>query len=353
MSTSAEQLFYNDLADKNPMEYIDAEVPSNKSWIESERIKHGSGLSTDIPRDVLEAKAASNFMANSKILITSNPAYATSTPQEQYTALNNKWNGVEEEEVTPVAAVAHPTPAEVHPPAAVEEVVEEPVVEEKVHAVDWGFIKAREGNKLSMYVPQEANAKGVKEVVGKSGNTIGMGIDLGQWSAAEFRSAGVSETLVTTLNGYFGLKNKAATDYLAKNPLTLTSDEVDEVNTAIKGQILDKLIKAFDAESLTKFVDLTAEQQTAVASVFFQYGTNKEKKKWPKNYWKQVTKGEWGKAEKNLKNFGDAFKTRRNLEADLLVKDRKNEFNKAFKAATKKGEKIFDWRGAKYTTKKA
>ena len=110
MSTSAEQLFFNDLADKNPMEYIDAEVPSNKSWIESERIKHGSGLSTDIPRDVLEAKAASNFMANSKILITSNPAYATSTPQEQYTALNNKWNGVEEEEVTPVAV---PTLAEV------------------------------------------------------------------------------------------------------------------------------------------------------------------------------------------------------------------------------------------------
>ena len=329
MSTSAEQLFYNDLADKNPMEYIDAEVPSNKSWIESERIKHGSGLSTDIPRDVLEAKAASNFMANSKILITSNPAYATSTPQEQYTALNNKWNGVEEE------------------------VVEEPVVEEKVHAVDWGFIKAREGNKLSMYVPQETNAKGVKEVIGKSGNTIGMGIDLGQWSAAEFKSAGVSETLVTTLNGYFGLKNKAATDYLAKNPLTLTSDQVDEVNTAIKGKLLDKLIEAFDAESLTKFVDLTAEQQTAVASVFFQYGTNKEKNKWPKNYWKQVTKGEWGKAEKNLKNFGDDFKTRRNLEADLLVKDRKNEFNKAFKAATKKGEKIFDWRGAKYTTKKA
>jgi len=101
MSTSAEQLFYNDLADKDPLEYIDAEIPANKSWIESERIKHGSGLSTDIPRDVLEAKAASNFMANSKLLMTSNPAYATSTPQEQYTLLSNKWSGVEEE-VPPV-----------------------------------------------------------------------------------------------------------------------------------------------------------------------------------------------------------------------------------------------------------
>tara|TARA_R110000744_G_scaffold125333_2_gene231015 strand:- start:239 stop:1273 length:1035 start_codon:yes stop_codon:yes gene_type:complete len=212
------------------------------------------------------------------------------------------------QDIKPEARIGNFLKDSVVPPAAVE----------KVHAVDWGFIKAREGNKLSMYVPQQANAKGVKEVVGKSGNTIGMGIDLGQWSAAEFRSAGVSETLVTTLNGYFGLKNKAATDYLAKNPLTLTSDEVDEVNTAIKGQILDKLIKAFDAESLTKFVDLTAEQQTAVASVFFQYGTNKEKKKWPKNYWKQVTKGEWGKAKKNLNNFGDAFPTRRGFEADLL-----------------------------------
>lgn len=324
MSTSAEQLFLNDLADKDPLEYIDAEIPSNKSWIESERIKHGSGLSTDIPRDVLEAKAASNFMANSKLLMTSNPAYATSTPQEQYTLLSNKWNGVEEE-----------------------------VIEEKTHAVDWSFIKEREGNKLSMYVPQELNDKGVKEVIGKSGNTIGMGIDLGQWSAAEFKSSGVPETLVTKLNGYFGLKNKAATDYLAKNPLTLTSDEVDKVNTAIKGKLLDKLIEAFDAESSTKFVDLTAEQQTSVASVFFQYGTNKAKNKWPKNFWKQVTKGEWGKAEKNLKNFGDAFKTRRNLEAGLLVQDRKNEFRKAFKNAKKKGEETFEWRGAKYTTKQA
>tara|TARA_R110000796_G_scaffold78843_1_gene175670 strand:+ start:120 stop:1031 length:912 start_codon:yes stop_codon:yes gene_type:complete len=229
----------------------------------------------------------------------------------------------------------------------------EEITEEKTHAVDWSFIKEREGNKLSMYVPQELNAKGVKEVIGKSGNTIGMGIDLGQWSAAEFKSAGVSETLVTTLNGYFGLKNKAATDYLAKNPLTLTSDQVDEVNTAIKGKLLDKLIEAFDAESLTKFVDLTAEQQTAVASVFFQYGTNKEKNKWPKNYWKQVTKGEWGKAEKNLKNFGDDFKSRRNLEAGLLETDRKNEFRTEFKAAKEKGKETFEWRGAKYTTKQA
>jgi GH24 family phage-related lysozyme (muramidase) len=180
--------------------------------------------------------------------------------------------------------------------------------------VDWDFIADREGNKTDMYVPvDDAGA-----VLGTSGPTIGMGIDLGAWPEADLRRAGVSEELITKLKPYGGKKKQAALDYVTANPLTLTSAEVKELNKAVKGEILDTIETKFNKDSDTDFKDLTQGQQTAIASVFFQYGTNKSKKGWPKNFWRQVTEGKWDEALKNLRKFGDDYKTRRNLEADLL-----------------------------------
>ena len=218
--------------------------------------------------------------------------------------------------------------------------------------VDWDFIKAREGNKESMYVPKADDGT----VLDKSGPTIGMGVDLGAWTAADFKKAGVSQAVITKLKGYFGLKKKAADDYVTKNPLTLTTTEVDEVNKAIKGKILKTLVTKFNAESKTKFEDLSQAKQTAVASVFFQYGPNKptDPKKladWPKNYWKEVTTGDWDKAESNLNNFSDKYPTRRKLEGKLLTADRKEEFRNKYKKEKDAGAEIFEWRGKKYTTK--
>jgi hypothetical protein len=182
--------------------------------------------------------------------------------------------------------------------------------------VDWGFIAEKEGNKTSMYVPNKDG-----KVLGTSGATIGMGIDLGHWTKAKLEGVGVPAALVTKLAPYGGKKKEAAKTYVAANPLTLTTAEINSLNKAVKGEILKEITTQFDKDSTVKFKTLTPAKQTAIASVFFQYGMNKKRKGWPTNYWNQVTTSKWDEATKNLRQFGDDYKTRRASEADLLDND--------------------------------
>ena len=55
--------------------------------------------------------------------------------------------------------------------------------------------------------------------------------------------------------------------------------------------------------------------QTALASINFQYGSLATP---TPNFWKQVTEQRWADASKNLADFGDAYPTRRKLEAGLI-----------------------------------
>ena len=180
-------------------------------------------------------------------------------------------------------------------------------------SVDWGFIAEREGNETSVYVPTEDN-----KVLGTSGPTVGMGIDLGAWTSDKLREVGVSEDLVVKLSPYSGKKKEAALSFVKANPLALSKEETDELNSKVKSSILDGIKTQFNKESKTKFEDLSSGKQTAVASVFFQYGMNKEKSTWPKNYWRQVTTGDWKGAKANLNNFQDAYDSRRKAEAKLF-----------------------------------
>jgi len=184
---------------------------------------------------------------------------------------------------------------------------------EEAGSVDWGFIAEREGNETSVYVPTKDS-----KVLGTSGPTVGMGIDLGAWTSDKLKEVGVSEALIDKLSPYGGKKKQAALDFVKANPLSLSKEETDELNSKVKSSILDEIKTQFDKESKTKFEDLPSGKQTAVASVFFQYGMNKEKSTWPKNYWSQVTTGDWKGAKANLNNFQDAYDSRRKAEAELF-----------------------------------
>jgi len=186
-------------------------------------------------------------------------------------------------------------------------------VVEDAGSVDWGFIAEREGNKRDVYVPTKGD-----KVLGTSGPTVGMGIDLGAWSGDKLRELGVSEELVNKLSPYGGKKKQEALDFVKANPLSLSKEETDELNSKVKSSILDEIKTQFNKESKTKFEALPSGKQTAVASVFFQYGMNKEKSTWPKNYWSQVTTGDWKGAKANLNNFQDAYDSRRKAEAKLF-----------------------------------
>jgi hypothetical protein len=49
--------------------------------------------------------------------------------------------------------------------------------------------------------------------------------------------------------------------------------------------------------------------------VAFQYGDLARR---TPNFWRQVTEKKWADVIANLRNFGDHYATRRNVEADLL-----------------------------------
>ncbi len=62
------------------------------------------------------------------------------------------------------------------------------------------------------------------------------------------------------------------------------------------------------------FDSLTCAQKTVIASVLYQYGSPSRVPR----FWSFITANNWNSAISELRNFGDAFATRRNKEADLL-----------------------------------
>lgn len=175
--------------------------------------------------------------------------------------------------------------------------------------VDFSFIKEQEGFETSVYVPKKKSG----EVAGQSGATIASGFDLGQRGASDL--AGLPSDLVAKLKPYLGKKGASAATFVSQNPLSITQQEADTINTFAKNQELGRLIPKFDAVSSVPFAQLTPQQQTVVASVAFQYGNLADK---TPNFWRQITTGDWSGALQNLRNFGDDYGSRRNREADYL-----------------------------------
>ena len=176
-------------------------------------------------------------------------------------------------------------------------------------SVDFGFIRQLEGELiLSGYVPEPD--------LSHSGVTIGSGIDLGQRDEESLRALGVPDDLCERLRPYFGLKKFEAVAALERAPLEITLEEAEILDHAVVGQILTSLAAKFDEDSDTPFQELDSGKQTVVASVAFQYGTDLRGR--TPNFWHQVTTGDWDSALANLRDFGDAYPTRRNKEARLL-----------------------------------
>ena len=78
--------------------------------------------------------------------------------------------------------------------------------------------------------------------------------------------------------------------------------------------------------------DRSRAEQTVLVSVGFQHGTSFTRKDGSDmNFIKQAASGDWDAVLANLKDFGDAFPTRRNKEAKLL-EDEKKILGKKFKS---------------------
>lgn len=186
-----------------------------------------------------------------------------------------------------------------------------------VFDVDRDFLALREGSSARMYVPHEGNG----QVIGRSGPTIGVGVDLGEKDVAYFSALGLSPALIGRLAPYMGKRGAEALAFVNANPLELAADELTLLNEAVQDHELRQLAEKFDAASqVGPFHRLPRDTQTAIASLYFQYGAAAPAKRTP-NYWRQITTGDWEGAHANLMDFKDRYEERRKLEAGLLMND--------------------------------
>jgi len=171
--------------------------------------------------------------------------------------------------------------------------------------IDWDFISAREGKgRLTGYVPDADGSD--------SGVTIATGFDLGARNLADL--TGLPKTLIDKLTPYLGIKGAQAEE-VAGN-LLITNPEAKTIDEFSKKDAVEKLQSKWQAATGESFDDLPKHKATVIASVAFQYGDLQSE---TPNFWRQVTSDDWDAAEKNLRNFGDNYKTRRNLEADYFI----------------------------------
>ena len=174
--------------------------------------------------------------------------------------------------------------------------------------VDWDKIKEFEGgSQQAGYVPE----------AGKSGVTIGAGMDVGQRQNLE----GLPEEVQQKLQPFVGLKNEDATRKLAATGgVNLEPEEIQQVDSFIKKETEDKMRDYWQKNSDIPFESLTPSQKTVLASVMHQYGNFSNVPRFA-GY---AAKGQWSKVMNELRNFKDEYPTRRNREADILEQDLHN-----------------------------
>jgi hypothetical protein len=175
--------------------------------------------------------------------------------------------------------------------------------------IDWNFIGTLEGaHILKGYVPNPHTSQ--------SGVTIATGVDLGQMSIAQLNRWALDPALTAKLSPYIGLRQAAAVNFLAANPLTVTDAECTEIDTAARAEFTAQLAAAYNKASAVKFDAIPDRAQTVTASVSYQYGSLAVA---APRFWGDVTRQDWPATLAELRNFGDAYSTRRNKEADYLA----------------------------------
>jgi hypothetical protein len=101
------------------------------------------------------------------------------------------------------------------------------------------LIEADEGNEPNYYsLPSDR--------YGKSGATVGRGVDLGQYNRKELEDIGISESILSKVDPLLGIKNKdgiGAVDAAIAKAIPLTLEERDFLNERIYRKNIDRLIK--------------------------------------------------------------------------------------------------------------
>lgn len=174
--------------------------------------------------------------------------------------------------------------------------------------IDMSFLGEKEGFKLDAYIPEDKKGK----VIDQSGVTVGTGVDLGSKNEEYFKD--LEPSILNKLKPHFGKKREAAQKSLEENPFSLTEEEALVLDNFVKAKEFNVLKKRWDKDSEISWDDLTTNQATAIASVYYQHGNQT----FGYNFWDQTTSGDWDSAYENLMTWGGSTPNRRRDEAALL-----------------------------------
>jgi len=174
---------------------------------------------------------------------------------------------------------------------------------EKNYKINWNFISGLEG---------ENHHKGYQPT-NNSGVTIATGFDLKEKTPESLKKMGFNDVLISKLQPYLGLTGSQAKQ--KAGDLILNEIDTNEINKLSKAFYATDIAKQYNKASNGKdFKDLTDAQQTVVMSVGYQYGSLSRTPK----FLQAVVEDRWSDVVKELNNFGDNFKTRRETEAIYL-----------------------------------
>ena len=123
-----------------------------------------------------------------------------------------------------------------------------------------------EGTKRKGYVPKDNQGN----IIGKSGVTIGKGLDLGAQDENSLRSMGLEGELLNKLKPYVGVKGKEA-DEIA-DTLTINPEEEKFINTAVTTRYWNTFNSSFKLYTGYDSAELPDKARYAVASRFFNSG---------------------------------------------------------------------------------
>lgn len=176
--------------------------------------------------------------------------------------------------------------------------------------IDRNFIRMMEGSSLKGYVPLVATTQ--------SGVTIAHGFDLGQLSIREFNNLPFDGILRGKLRPYVGVKKYAALSLLKRYPLTITNNELQEINLIAANKILQPLVKYYNESSRKSFLALPGVAQTVVFSMAYQNGPAFKRQPQMQKLWYYFVTQNWAQASIQLRKL-PTYKSRRNSEAALLM----------------------------------
>ncbi|MGF6128944.1 hypothetical protein BK666_29955 [Pseudomonas frederiksbergensis] len=181
---------------------------------------------------------------------------------------------------------------------------------------DMAYLSDKEGGmQTTAYVPMDHGVP-----ADQSGVTLGAGVDLGGKTAASLLNDGVSQSLVSILSEYTGLRGQQALSKLQQKPLNISEVQAKELTYIYFGVISSAVETRFNnAVGAGKFRNVPFNTRTAIIDLSFQYGDNLEARA-PKT-WGMIVSGDWSGLIQELNNFGDAYPTRRKAEAKLIQGD--------------------------------